>query len=384
MILPDASHRLSFPGVEDVHAWIEVDGQPLQVYGVEEGDRKVVGFVEAKEGAGFEVHYLDLRTSCQSAHVARLYVDGSRVSGKLLKRDQSMFNQPADDSSRKIVFKGTKETQITIRPFQFSTLRLTDDDDLACPNEGVVKNLGTIQLKYIRVRNVRSTDAFTAHTARVPTIHEKTKKAQLSHQVGFGDPVDIPAGSRSTFDWIDREDDPLSMLEFRYRSKELLQLEGHFPDSPTPSPSPQQLSLEPQPGQRTSPSPNPLAGPSQSRRRPSSVHAVPSASPAPLASMSAQGSNTARVAALEAELESLRRAERIAQLERELNQLKSSPQVKREAGAGAGVDDDGPGAKRVKLEMERDDLAARVKQEKTGGKGKGKGKPDMIGLSDSE
>ncbi|BGP38174.1 hypothetical protein JCM10450v2_002111 [Rhodotorula kratochvilovae] len=336
MPLPDASHHLyalppcvsepaegssallalsSFPFLPDVHAWIEVEGAPLQVFGVEQDGSKVVAYIEAKDGAAFEVHYLDLRTSCQRAHVARLYVDGSRVNGMVVKRQDPMFEDPPDGSSRECIFKGSKCTRTTIRPFEFNSLQVTDNDDLACSDERVVKNIGTIQIKYMRVKNPRSTDTFKPKAGQMPSIHEKAKKAQLSHQVGFGDPVDVPAGSRLLFDLIDREDDPLSMLEFRYRSRALLEAQG-IVDAPSPSNTPPQ---------RASPSP--------------SLEILP-AGGAP--------SHSARLAALEEELAELERDKRITQVKREIALLKEG---------------EGGARKRRKIGGEEE-----------GGGGKGKGK----------
>ena len=68
----------SFPGFNSLYAWIEVEGAPLKVYGVEQDGKKVVAYVEATNGKQFTVHYLDLTSTCSTSHVVRLYVDGSR------------------------------------------------------------------------------------------------------------------------------------------------------------------------------------------------------------------------------------------------------------------------------------------------------------------
>ncbi|BGP38175.1 hypothetical protein JCM10450v2_002112 [Rhodotorula kratochvilovae] len=353
----------SFPGFNSLYAWIEVEGAPLQVYGIKEDGKKVVAYVEAKDGKQFEVHYLDLRSTCPTSHVVRLYVDGSCVNGMVVKREHSKFQDPPDGSSRKIVFEGSEDTRTAIRPFRFSKLQLTDDDGRACSDEQVVKNIGTVQLKYSRVDNVRSTDAFTAHAARVPTIHEKTKKAQLSHQVGFGDPVDIPAGARFAFDWIDREDDPLTMLEFRYRSRDLLQLKGYIEVSPppeAPSPPPRRGTSE-----RSLP---PVIQPLAARRRASS-----SATPAAESS-----SKAARLAKLKREHAELEREKRLAQLREEIAALEAEREEE-EVDVQAG-------AKRVKREGEG---APRVKVEEGGlmegkGKGRAQGRMETVVLSDWE
>lgn len=76
--------------------------------------------------------------------------------------------------------------QTTIRPFLFGRVQLTDKDDEACNDETVIKGLGSITMKYIRVQNVRKTTTGHHFTpAKTQTVHERAKKAKLSHQVRY-------------------------------------------------------------------------------------------------------------------------------------------------------------------------------------------------------
>jgi len=63
---------------------------------------------------------------------------------------------------------------------------LTDDEDQACSDENLIKNLGTIALKYRRavVTQQYSGDTYSGTAAAFgqAAIHERMKKAQLSHQ----------------------------------------------------------------------------------------------------------------------------------------------------------------------------------------------------------
>ncbi|GAA5999360.1 uncharacterized protein JCM10292_001232 [Rhodotorula paludigena] len=372
--LPDEKHRLSFPGIEDVHAWVTVDGKPLEVHGSSVQSGKAVGYIEATDGAQFEVLAADLRTSVAAPHVRDLYLDGQW-------------------------YVSTDATWTTIRPFLFGRVQLTDKDDEACNDETVIIGLGSITMKYMRVQNVRKDTTEHHHApAKTQTVHERAKKAKLSHRVSFGAPVTVEQRSRTAFDWLDNEKAPLSSVEFRYRSRALLQLEKHIPRSPSPAPAP---SPSPQPSAEPAakPASPPPAVTGHSRLR-SSTSSSPApqgpASPAPRAPTDGNvddGSNgPSQLAALEAELESLRRQERIASLQRQIDQLKSSTaassspsqrRIKPELSADGG---DEPDPKRVKLERERDVLAAKVKSEpRAKEKGKGKTqKPDTIVLSDSD
>jgi len=59
-----------------------VDGKPLRVYGVEEKENKIYGYIEAKEGKQFTINFADLRTSppAEDAYSARAYVDGEKYA----------------------------------------------------------------------------------------------------------------------------------------------------------------------------------------------------------------------------------------------------------------------------------------------------------------
>ncbi|GAA5875401.1 hypothetical protein JCM16303_000611 [Sporobolomyces ruberrimus] len=157
---------------------------------------------------------------------------------------------------RYTVKSGREISKTTEQPFLFGKLRTTDDDDAACSSEEVIKNLGTIRVTYCRVENIRDSELGVRAPEETKPIHEKNKKARLSHQAAFGEKRAITAGRRSTFNWIDAEEKPLQIFEFRYRSRQLLQLEGHIPDSPEPTP-------EPSP----EPTPDPVENPEEVQRR---------------------------------------------------------------------------------------------------------------------
>jgi hypothetical protein len=63
--------------VPQFHAWVEVGGKPLQIYGATETEKKAVGYIEAKEGEEFTVHFGDQRNTRPEYHYsAVLLIDG--------------------------------------------------------------------------------------------------------------------------------------------------------------------------------------------------------------------------------------------------------------------------------------------------------------------
>lgn len=86
----------------------------------------------------------------------------------------------------------TLDFQTSEKPFLFSKLALTDDTDLACEEETIIKNLGTIQLKILRADVIgHATRPEKFKTRPEYLVHEGMKKATLSHQTGRAFP---PAG----------------------------------------------------------------------------------------------------------------------------------------------------------------------------------------------
>ncbi|BGP14088.1 hypothetical protein JCM10213_002383 [Rhodosporidiobolus nylandii] len=285
----------------------------------------------------------------------------------------SLFSTALDSSRRFQVIEGREESRTTIRPFLFGNVKLTDDDALACADIEVIKNAGTIQLRYWRVRNLRTVESFSPAPPSTQPIHEKKKKAALSHMASYGAAVAKAPTSRLAWNWVDPIDSPYSVVEFRYRSRTLLQLDGHIPDSPEPSP---------EPAASASPSPPPVAGPSQPRRSSSTLGG---SARSPSASASAEAE---RIAALERELEALRRQERMAELQRELDSLRggggasgsgspSGPQTQGKRAAPSGKLS-AKEMKKVKLEE-----GAKIEREKEENKKKGK-KAEVIDLCDSD
>jgi len=56
-----------------------VDGKPLQVYGVEEKENKIIGYIEAKNGNHFAIILADLRRCPpDDAYCTRTFVDGEK------------------------------------------------------------------------------------------------------------------------------------------------------------------------------------------------------------------------------------------------------------------------------------------------------------------
>lgn len=114
----------------------------------------------------------------------------------------------------------------------FNKLSLTDDDYIATVDEGIVRSMGTIAIKICRVAvrgpAIRDPSTYAA-TPSSAVLHERSKKAVLSHQTGFGAAIVVPATGSIEVTWIETYENPLMICEIAYRSRTLLELNDIIP-----------------------------------------------------------------------------------------------------------------------------------------------------------
>ncbi|BGP68601.1 hypothetical protein NBRC10513v2_001936 [Rhodotorula toruloides] len=231
MHLPDSEHRLEFPGLPGVYGWICVDNEPLEVYDATDHESRTVAYVESKDDVKFTVHFLDTRTKApEDSFVVLVDVDGTEANGTVFGVAGDVWDGDLNDS-----FSGfdshNASPDIKIRPFLFRKLVTTDQAQKACNDRDFINNLGTVQLKICRIKKIPN--ALLGFTLEVPegrVVDERKKKARLTHQVAFGENAFQQWERRYDYDHIDKRKSPFSSLCFRYRSKVLLQVEGHAPD----------------------------------------------------------------------------------------------------------------------------------------------------------
>jgi hypothetical protein len=85
--LTSSSHR-SFPGLDGLYGYVTVEGEPLEVYGVNEEGGKTVAYIEAKQGKRFEIAWVDQRSRQQVQHPFSMdsFVDGIKYVRRTLLR----------------------------------------------------------------------------------------------------------------------------------------------------------------------------------------------------------------------------------------------------------------------------------------------------------
>ncbi|GAA5920687.1 hypothetical protein JCM1841_002897 [Sporobolomyces salmonicolor] len=279
----------SNPGkLADFAAWVLVEGRAVELHAVKAaGPMKMICYIVApspspSSSPEFAVGFRDERLA--SASAADLLVE-CVVDGIPLPHDRQIIRAWKDENqwtdskerARKRAFTwwGRRESTSSIRPFIFSPLRLTDDEDAACTSEAVLRSLGTIQLRIFRGRaggaaDPMSHDEFGAVEAPVfDESSQKVKGGAISHQAGLGPSRLEHQGVRSSFVMSpeDSVDKPYAIFEFVYRSRDVLELQGIVqpearpatPPSPAPRYSSSANDRSRSPSPSVKPKPAPLA-----------------------------------------------------------------------------------------------------------------------------
>ncbi|KAL1730406.1 hypothetical protein EV714DRAFT_284246 [Schizophyllum commune] len=227
----------------DIDCWIEVDGKPLDEYGVElsQDDKKCNAWIPSKAGQEFVVSWRDPYLSRATA--GYVYTDGKYTAGHVLRPNRATVTALVD---------GTYTSPTQLRKYQFSDMTLTDDDSYL---NKTPQEVGEITIK-IWLCTVGAVIPMPVKDVDGPSkMHEKTKKG-LAHSVGFSTPTQLnkPVSGVSVHA-IGAS--PIATFTFRYRSIEMLRANGIAP-MPAPATVP--------PAQKAK-SPKQVAGPSRGRKR---------------------------------------------------------------------------------------------------------------------
>ncbi|PCH35414.1 hypothetical protein WOLCODRAFT_166263 [Wolfiporia cocos MD-104 SS10] len=196
----------------DISIWC--GGRALPEYAVKyEEERTIACYIPSEVGQNFEIRFRDTRqwTSRADGHTLRCAIDGRVMGGSLCGAGQhgSRWGVRVSETSRQM--------------FTFSPLILTDDDD--APHAGGNENLGTIEIKALRVVQQNVREFRRNDVPRVGPIHEKSKKAG-SHCVELGQTRTCSPARRIECQYLDPKGVYAARFVFRYRSRELLLAQG--------------------------------------------------------------------------------------------------------------------------------------------------------------
>ncbi|KAF9652647.1 hypothetical protein BDM02DRAFT_3108719 [Thelephora ganbajun] len=210
------------PDLNGVQVTIASNGQPLEEYeATYEGDT-VTCWIPSEVGKTFEIRWrVQPGLPLHNVHrVFDCYMDGrgmKRALGKPSHRSGSIV--------------GVSTGATTLRPFTFSTIQLTEEEDgLSSKASTDLSHLGTIIVKAHRAKHWSTLpyiDKLRTSPSELPTVNEKSKKA-ASHCISLG--AQRTQKSRPRAHGVELlGKSPVATFIFRYASKDMLQAQGIIP-----------------------------------------------------------------------------------------------------------------------------------------------------------
>ncbi|GAA5837816.1 hypothetical protein JCM5353_002975 [Sporobolomyces roseus] len=195
---------------------ILIDDKPVEMYKVQVKDNKATCYIESIEGKELKIQNKILQSFLPYGVAFFGEVDGSKVDGILSPRPE----KPS-------VIDGAYISAFQKRPFMFSKINLTDNPDLASNDETFIKNLGLIKVTALRGKETGPLYKSNKFEGAVDNraIDERSKKANVSHQVGFGAAKMVTQRKRVPMTWIDSMSSPYVTFEIKYLSRNLLELQ---------------------------------------------------------------------------------------------------------------------------------------------------------------
>ncbi|GAA5996486.1 hypothetical protein JCM5350_005268 [Sporobolomyces pararoseus] len=193
-----------------------IDEKPVEMYQTEISGNKISCWIESVEGKEFKTQSKLLKSFSPYGVSFFIDVDGTRMGG--------IFDRTPQSSG---IFDGPYTSANTKQPLVFSKINLTDDTEIASHDEKFIKNLGSITLECHRGIEVKMEQRYNADLSGFSgrAVDERSKKAQVSHQVGLGQAKPVAPSQTVKVDYIDTLNNPYAIFEIKYRSRALLELD---------------------------------------------------------------------------------------------------------------------------------------------------------------
>ncbi|KAJ7680828.1 hypothetical protein DFH06DRAFT_1164302 [Mycena polygramma] len=197
-------------------AWITVDDVEVSEYGVEvsEDENTVTCWVPSELGKKFTVNWTNTSASRRHPISGELEMDGTSSGSKIIYKPKTT------------TYKGIEEG-VCVKPFMFSSLKLTDDD--AFLGGQSLPKLGLIQLVILPVKVMQRNVPAAVYSLSDIKIHERSKKG-VTQQISVAEPEFHNKPKRQV---RSRRTGPnLATFSFRYRPIDVLRANGIAPPLP--------------------------------------------------------------------------------------------------------------------------------------------------------
>ncbi|KZV80656.1 hypothetical protein EXIGLDRAFT_408881 [Exidia glandulosa HHB12029] len=200
----------------------------LPVYSVDSGPKSASCWIASDAGKSFEVHMEMLEPDSGDAVACWVFVDGSKVGGRILGTDETGRSR----ATGKVV--GARVDASTVKKLYFAQLTLSDDDAQLTHARGQLDEMGVIAVKVYRVQTLGHAERPEILPSNLPdrrggavVVHEKDKKLGGHHAV-LGEEVESHS-NKHRVQILDDDKQPYVTLEFRYRPMAILQAQGYVP-----------------------------------------------------------------------------------------------------------------------------------------------------------
>ncbi|KAI5481259.1 hypothetical protein MNV49_004879 [Pseudohyphozyma bogoriensis] len=221
--------------------------QPLPIYSpsYSAATNTHSGFIEAVAGREFKV----VQTGPTSSSVAVWGEgDGTSWGGIVVNSDKFVRGGQLE---YRVEFASVNCGQGVERPFMFAPLLHTDDPKVASFDPHHLSNLGTLKIRLYRVSSIQPSPS--SNQAKDPKLQEimingrpyvpprpvfEGQKAMFSHQTWLGAAREADqdrTAESSKVGYLD-EGKPLVTFEFKYLSRDLLEIRGLIPRAPDEKP----------------------------------------------------------------------------------------------------------------------------------------------------
>ncbi|PBL00235.1 hypothetical protein ARMGADRAFT_1159601 [Armillaria gallica] len=216
--------------LNSISAWISVDDVPLPEFGEEvfHADRKVTCWIPSEAGKTFCINWKHEELSGVGCTAGWASVDGKFVAGKTI--------DPGHGTVARVA--GVVTSAVTVRPIMFTSLELTDDEELL--HNSTLSELGEIEIEIWRAQKLARKPFQGTSFGEVGKIHERSKKA-IVHCARTGDEIHVS----KPMDSIDvKRLSHLVTFIFKYRPLGILQANDIAP-APQPTPATRKRAASP-------------------------------------------------------------------------------------------------------------------------------------------
>ncbi|KAJ8109122.1 hypothetical protein OPT61_g7689 [Boeremia exigua] len=230
------------PDFSGLTAEIVVNGEALQEYAAddEEQDTKdVTNYVQASSGAYFAIRYV-IPQALFTEHSMRalIKIDGVKTRGQVWNQefcDEDGITEICNTSAARV--NGVDMSQ----KLHFAELSLVEaSEKIGKAVQKQMAHLGHISVSFYAIENLRRLERLRDEISALQnfyTVPEKALKGRsVTHSVQLG-PLEPRSGVKWwDFDFVDPQELPFAVFNFKYRSLDALKTLGKIPRTPSPPP----------------------------------------------------------------------------------------------------------------------------------------------------